>query len=323
MSLAAKQEGNLDLSGLSMLSSMLDTPQIDGGRPRMISVTLIREDPENHRHASNPGFSEASIAELADSIRARGIKSPLSLRPDPDAPGHYIINHGHRRFRAALVAGLTAVPAFIDEVFDQFDQVIENIQRENLTAREIADFIGAQLAGGLTKTEIANRLGKSKAFVTQHAALLELPEPVADAFHAGRVRDVTLANELARAYRENPQAVEAALAVAPTTGESDLAAKSITRGAVKSLRKQRARAKPSTDLNSNRGTSTSTAADGSQSTIHLDAISAEIKKRIGIDATITHTAAGAMQLTITLQNHESLLAFLSRLGLDASLEAIV
>lgn len=321
MSLAAKQEASLDLS---MLSSMLDTPQIDVGRPRMISVTLIREDPENHRHASNPGFSEASIAELADSIRARGIKSPLSLRPDPDAPGHYIINHGHRRFRAALVAGLTAVPAFIDEVFDQFDQAIENIQRENLTAREIADFIGAQLAVGLTKTEIANRLGKSKAFVTQPCgALLELPEPVADAFHAGRVRDVTLANELARAHLENPQAVEAALAVAPTTGEPDLAAKPITRSAVKSLRKQRSRAKPSTDLNTSRGTSTSTAADGSQSTIDLDAISAEIKKRIGIDATFTPTAAGARQLTIMLQKHKSLLALLSHLGLDASLEAIV
>lgn len=238
MSLAAKHNIGLDLAGLGDLASMLDEPVDTGSGPRMFNVSQIQEDERNSRHRENPGFSEESIAELAASIRERGIKSPLSLRPAPVQGGHFIINHGHRRFRAAIAAGLTQVPAFVDEAFDEFDQMIENIHRENLTAREIADFIGGQLAHGKTQTEIARQLGKSKAYVSQHVKLLDLPEPVADAFNAGLVRDVTVANELARAHRENPAVVEAALGKANQEQSKGLAAKPITRAAVQSFRAQ-------------------------------------------------------------------------------------
>lgn len=236
MSLAAKNDNDLDLGGLGDLASMLDEPVGTGNEPRLFDVSLIQEDHRNSRQRDNPGFSEESISELAASIGQRGIKSPLSLRPDPDQAGHFIINHGHRRFRAAVAAGLTRVPAFVDEAFDEFDQMIENIQRESLTAREVADFIGGQLASGKTQTEIAQLLGKSKAYVSQHVKLLDLPEPVAEAFNAGLVRDVTVANELARAHRENPAVVEAALDQANKEHADGLAAKPMTRTTVQAFR---------------------------------------------------------------------------------------
>lgn len=230
--LAAKHGTGLDLAGLGDLASMLDTPVVDTSKPRMFDLDRIHED-TNVRHDDNPGFAEEPMRELTESVKARGIKSPLSLRSYPGRPGHFIINHGHRRSRAARRAGLVQVPGFLDEDFKKSDQIIENIQRENLTAREIADFIGSELALGKTQAQIAQLLGKSKAFVSQHVKLLDLPEPVAEAFHSGRVRDVTVANELARAHEENPEAVAQILA-APA---ESLAAKPVTRDAVKALRK--------------------------------------------------------------------------------------
>ncbi|SHI12438.1 ParB/RepB/Spo0J family partition protein [Pollutimonas bauzanensis] len=232
--LAAKQSAGLDLAGLGDLAAMLNAPVSPSSKPQMFDLDRIREG-RNQRSEDNPGFSKESIAELAQSMTGgRGIKVPLSLRPDPDAPGYYIINHGHRRYRGAKVAGLKQVPGFIDEHFDKYDQLIENIQREGHTAREIADFIGSELADGKTLTQVAQLLGKSKAFVSQHMKLLNLPDPVADAFFSGRVQDITLVNELARAHKENPRLVEQTLAEA---GDS-LAAKQVTRETVKALRKQ-------------------------------------------------------------------------------------
>jgi len=240
MSLAAKHAdaGGLDLAGLGDLAAMLDGAQPQAREPGMYDISRIHEDERNSRGEDNPGYSKESIRELAESFKRRerqgkrGIKSPLSLRPHPTIPGDFIINHGHRRFRAAKVADFTSVPGFEDPDFDDVDQVVENVQRENLTFREIADFIGGKLSAGWTQADLARELGKSKAWVSHHAGLLTLPEPVAEAVAAGMVTDVTLANELAIAHRENPQAVADLLNTAETKP---------TRAAVKAIRH---RAKP-------------------------------------------------------------------------------
>ncbi|TQJ94710.1 ParB/RepB/Spo0J family partition protein [Achromobacter sp. SLBN-14] len=236
MSLAAKQgdAGGLDLAGLGDLAALLDGPESNAGEPKLYDVDIIHEDKDNRRWEDNPGFSTESIEELAASYARReaqgkrGIKSPISLRPHPTIPGHFIINHGHRRFRAAKVFGMRQVPAFEDRDFDDIDQVVENVQRENHTAREIADFIAHKVALGMSQAELARALGKSKAWVSQHAAMHSLPEPVAEAVAAGKVTDVTLANELAVAHREDPQAVTDLLNATDTKP---------TRSAVKSIRK--------------------------------------------------------------------------------------
>ncbi|OZI26011.1 hypothetical protein CAL26_01240 [Bordetella genomosp. 9] len=238
MSLDAKPEGaaGIDLAGLGDLASMLDAPMHTAGEATYFDLAVIHEDEGNSRTADNPGFSAESINELATSIAKKGIKSPISLRPHPTMPGRFVINHGHRRFRAAGVAGLTQVPAFVDADFDDIDQVIENVQRENLTAREIADFIGRKLSEGMAQADVAGMLGKSRAWVSQHVRMLSLPDPVAHAVVTGKVQDVTLANELASAHREAPAAVEALLTKTDTKP---------TRSTVKEIRRDAKVAKPS------------------------------------------------------------------------------
>ena len=178
-------------------------------RPLELPLDLIDEDPQQPRTAHNPGFSPRSIAEIGQTIQSRGVKSPISVRENPEAQGRYIINHGARRYRGSKWAGKTAIPAFIDNDYNHADQVVENLQRNELTPREIADFIGRELATGKKKSDIAREIGKSPAFVTQHVTLLDLPDPIARAFTTGRANDVTVVNELVTAYRKNPQEVGA------------------------------------------------------------------------------------------------------------------
>jgi ParB family chromosome partitioning protein len=165
----------LDLDGLGDLSSLLDpvVANASGDGPLHLSLDAIEEDPNQPRKSDNPGFSKESLEELAMTISERGVKSPISVRERPDAPGRYVINHGARRYRASRIAGKEVIPAFVDNDYNEADQVIENLQRNELTAREIADFIGRELAKGKKKIDIAKEIGKSPAFITQHITLLD------------------------------------------------------------------------------------------------------------------------------------------------------
>lgn len=221
----------LGLDSMGDLSALLDAPTPGaydgGGGPMMLDMDLIDEDPNQPRTEDNPGFSDESLDELAASIKLRGVKTPISVRDNPDAPGRHIINHGARRFRGSKRAGKTAIPGFIDNDYNEADQVVENLQRNELTAREIADYIGRELAKGIKKGEIAKGISKSAAFVTQHVTLLDLPDPIADAFNTGRVKDVTVINELVTAFKKKSQEVTDWL------GDEN---QEITRGSVKLLR---------------------------------------------------------------------------------------
>lgn len=211
MTSKAKQNNKTatSLGDMGDLSALLDEAPKTGGFLE-IDLDLIQEDPDQPRKSDNPGFSQISIAELAATIRERGVKSPISVRVNEG--GGYIINHGARRYRASKVAGKTTIPAFIDEDYNEADQVIENLQRNELTAREIANFIGRELAKGVKKGVIAKAIGKSPAFVTQHVTLLELPDVIADAFNGGRASDVTAINELVSLFKKHPDDVELWLA---------------------------------------------------------------------------------------------------------------
>lgn len=179
------------------------------GSPLAITLDLINEDSNQPRSHDSPGFSEESLEELAASIRLRGVKTPISVRENAYAPGRFIINHGARRYRASRLAGKATIPGFIDNDYNEADQVVENLQRNALTAREIANFVGREMAKGFKNREIAQRISKSPAFVTQHATLLDLPDPIADAFNAGRIRDVTTINELVLLYKKMPREIRA------------------------------------------------------------------------------------------------------------------
>lgn len=194
---------NLGLENIGNLSELLGNAEVSSGTPLRLPLASIKEDPDQPRKE----FDEGKIQELANSIQERGVKTPISVRQSSEE-GVYVINHGARRYRASLLAGLSDIPAYIDQDYSLIDQAVENIQRDNLTPREIADVIGRLLAEGMKKGQIAEKMGKSPAFVTQHANLLDLPEPLANAFNSGKVSDLTVINDLNALYKKEPEAVE-------------------------------------------------------------------------------------------------------------------
>jgi len=203
----AKQ--GLALGDIGDLSELLNNSKESSNNKSLLelSLELIDEDPDQPRTEDNPGFTQSSLEELANTIQQRGVKSPISVRENAEKPGRFIINHGARRYRASKIARKQTIPAFIDNEYNEADQVIENLQRNELTAREIADYIGREIAQGKKKGNIAKEIGKSAAFVSQHVTLLNLPEPIAKVFHSDRVNDVTVINELVKLHKKNPNEV--------------------------------------------------------------------------------------------------------------------
>ena len=134
-------------------------------------------------------FDEEAMEELADSIRALGIIQPVTLRRTAD--GTYQIISGERRFRAATIAGLTSIPAYIRNADDAAMlemAIVENIQRENLDAIETA--LGFQRLieeCSLTQEAMAIRVGKKRATVTNYLRLLKLPPEIQKAIKVGAI----------------------------------------------------------------------------------------------------------------------------------------
>jgi ParB family chromosome partitioning protein len=134
-------------------------------------------------------MDDASLAELAESIKSQGVMQPILVRPL--SAGGYEIVAGERRWRAARMAGLASVPALVREIPDQqalAAALIENIQREDLNPLEEA--IGIQRLThefGLTHQAIAETLGRSRTAVTNLLRLLELAPPVRELLAQGRI----------------------------------------------------------------------------------------------------------------------------------------
>ncbi|MES2728873.1 MAG: ParB/RepB/Spo0J family partition protein [Pseudomonadota bacterium] len=144
-------------------------------------------------------FDKAALQELAQSLRTHGLLQPILVRPRPDAPDQFEIVAGERRWRAAQIAQLHEVPVIIKPLDDQTTleiALIENLQRQDLTAIEEAQALG-RLAWefGYTQERIAEMVGKSRSYVANTLRLLDLPQPVQDmvlhgALTAGHARAI-------------------------------------------------------------------------------------------------------------------------------------
>ncbi len=141
-----------------------------------INIDLISPNPDQPRRS----FSDDGLEELAASIRELGIIQPLSLRDAPD--GRYQIIAGERRWRAAQRAGLLTVPAYVRTASDSEVTemaLIENIQREDLNAIEVALAFKKLLdTYDLTQERLSERVGKSRSVITNHLRLLKLPAEI-------------------------------------------------------------------------------------------------------------------------------------------------
>ena len=169
-----------NITGLGRgLGALIDTESINTNGSSSISevkLDLIFANPNQPRSH----FDEDALTELATSIRELGVISPITLRKNED--GTYLIIAGERRFRASKLVGLRTIPAYIRTAADE--QVvemalIENIQREDLNAIEIAlTFYRLMEEYKLTQERLSERVGKKRATIANYLRLLRLPAEI-------------------------------------------------------------------------------------------------------------------------------------------------
>lgn len=167
------------LTGLGRgLDALIDTRITTGGSSSISEVELssIVANPDQPRR----NFNEEAMEELSDSIREHGVISPITLRKNDD--GTYMIIAGERRFRASKMAGLTTIPAYIRTAKDEEVMewaLIENIQREDLDAIEIALAYQRLMDDyQLTQERMSERVGKKRATIANYLRLLKLPAEI-------------------------------------------------------------------------------------------------------------------------------------------------
>ena len=161
------------------LDALIDTHDVQTkGSSNLIEVpiNMIKANPNQPRRE----FDESALKELAASIREIGLVTAITVRQMPD--GTYQIIAGERRWRASQMAGLTSIPAYIRTVEEDNAMemaLVENIQREDLNAIEIAlAYQHLAESTGMTQEKISARVGKSRTSVTNYMRLLKLPAQI-------------------------------------------------------------------------------------------------------------------------------------------------
>ncbi|MDD7101247.1 MAG: ParB/RepB/Spo0J family partition protein [Bacteroidaceae bacterium] len=162
--------------GLDALISTDDINPQGSSSINEIDIDKIVANPNQPRREMDP----ESLRELADSIEQIGIVQPITLRQMDD--GTYQIIAGERRWRASQLAGLATIPAYVRNANDEsvaLMALVENIQREDLNAIEIAlAYSNMQQVMNLTQEAVAEKVGKKRTTVANYLRLLKLPAPV-------------------------------------------------------------------------------------------------------------------------------------------------
>jgi ParB family chromosome partitioning protein len=169
--------------GRGLAAILPETEATEAGELRELPVSLIKPNPSQPR----TNFDEEALTALAASIEASGVVQPLLVRPLPD--GSYELVAGERRWRAAQQAGVEKVPAVVrDQAEAERLQaaLIENMVREDLNPVEEARACAALVEElGLTKEELAKRVGRSRPAVSNLIRLLELPDEALELLESG------------------------------------------------------------------------------------------------------------------------------------------
>ena len=175
--------------GLSSLMGEVSEEQTDNvsSSGTKIPISKLRPSPIQPRRI----FEKASIAELADSIKSKGLVQPILVRPSKSNPGDYEIIAGERRWRAAQVAQLHEIPAVIrslDDVESLEIAIIENVQRADLSPiEEAAGYKKLMENYGHTQEVLSEIVGKSRSHVANIIRLLSLPNSIQDMISQGSI----------------------------------------------------------------------------------------------------------------------------------------
>ena len=151
---------------------------------KLIRISDIQKNPYQPRKE----FSKEKIEELAQSIKENGLIQPIIVRQSPVIG--YEILAGERRYRASIAAGLSEVPVIIKNLSDQdmmIHSIIENLQREDLNPIEEAKAYQSLIDKGYTHADIAEKMGKSRPYITNLVRLLTLPDFILTEVEVGKL----------------------------------------------------------------------------------------------------------------------------------------
>lgn len=158
------------------LDTLLDAEVIGSSSISEVAISEIHPNPEQPRQT----FEEESLKELAASLRSIGLVQPITLLKK--SANDYMIISGERRWRAAQIAGMTSLPAYIKTEEDEHIMemaLIENIQREDLNAIEISLAYQKLIeVNNLTQEELSTRVGKKRTTISNYLRLLKLPAEI-------------------------------------------------------------------------------------------------------------------------------------------------
>ena len=276
--------------GLAALFGDTATGPVTPGSAASTPIDDLEPNPFQPRSA----ISNEDLAELAASIREQGLLQPILIRHHPSKPGRFQIIAGERRWRAAKLAGLAAIPSFIRDLPDNAASaaaLVENLQRQDLNPIEEAEGYKRLIDGfGLTQDELAKAIGKSRSHVANLLRLLQLPETVLQ-----HVRKGTLSAGHARA----------ALACADPAAAAELM---ISRGM--SVRQAEGLAIPRSAGEPSRKQTTAHLEQGSAD---LRAVEAELAEQLGLKVSISFNGEGGT-LSLRYQNLDQLDHIVAKLG---------
>jgi ParB family transcriptional regulator, chromosome partitioning protein len=182
------QKGRL---GRGLASLIGETPEAQPRLPAHGEQRLISID-QLHPSGFNPrkDFDDTELAELADSIRSKGLLQPIIARPDAQRGGYEIVA-GERRWRAAQKAALHTVPVIVRELSDMEAAefaLIENVQRTDLNPiEEATGYTELMEKFGYTQEQVSEVVGKGRSYLANMVRLLKLPQPVQDLLQAGKL----------------------------------------------------------------------------------------------------------------------------------------
>ena len=191
--------------GLSALLGEVQMPVGPGDGVRELDIATIKPNPRQPRRH----FAEEAIAELAESIAARGVLQPILVRPG-EIEGEFEIIAGERRWRAAQRAQLHKMPAMVrsfDDTSTAEVALIENVQRADLRPLEEADAYAALISRfGHKQDEVGRLVGKSRSHVANLLRLRDLPEKVRASLDAG---ELTMGHARAILTADDPEGLAA------------------------------------------------------------------------------------------------------------------
>ncbi len=271
----------------ALLSSDVAFDPIPGGQSTVATREVVRG-----RYQPRQNFDEERLNEMAQSIKQQGVIQPILVRPRPQ--GGYELIAGERRWRAAQIAGLEAIPAVIREVTDEQASalaLIENVQREDLNPLEEAGAMQRlKEEFGLTQQQVADAVGKSRVAVTNLLRLLNLQPKV-------RAQLADGALEMGHARALLPLDPTAQIRAADVVVSKQLSVRQ-TETLVRTLlqgQSQRRKQPKTKDAD-------------------LAALERDVTERVGAPVSIDHNAAGKGKVVISYTNLDELDGILKHIG---------